>query len=267
MSLKKAIIIGASSDIGSALCDDWNLKNWELVGTYRTKPDKFLHLSKILRPLVQCDLESKSSIDKAYNKLNRSIINWDVLVFGPGLLDPIDLFNKCNFDVWEKSITVNFTNQLRLLHLLLPHRKKQSLDGPTVLFFAGGGVNDAPTHYSAYTVSKIAMIKMVELLATEMPDVKFIIIGPGWVKTKIHESTLNAKDLAGLNYERTLQKLKDDTFTPMKKVVECCNVLIAESREIFSGRNFSVAFDDWDNPNFKDLLKNPNTYKLRRYKD
>ena len=53
----------------------------------------------------------------------------------------------------------------------------------------------------------------------------------------------------------------------MKKVVDCCNVLIAESREIFSGRNFSVAFDDWDNPNSKDLLKDPNTYKLCFYNE
>ena len=34
---------------------------------------------------------------------------------------------------------------------------------PTVITWAGGGVNSAPLRYSAYTISKIAQLKMMEL--------------------------------------------------------------------------------------------------------
>jgi hypothetical protein len=52
----------------------------------------------------------------------------------------------------------------------------------------------------------------------------------------------------------------------MEKVVACCNTLISGSRKILTGRNFSVAFDRWDDPVLVDLLeKNPDMYKLRRY--
>ena len=34
---KKAIVVGASADIGAALCEDWIEKGWEVYGTYRTK--------------------------------------------------------------------------------------------------------------------------------------------------------------------------------------------------------------------------------------
>lgn len=263
---KKALIVGASSDIGIALCNDWVSKNWELAGTYRTKSDMVERLSDRIGTLVQCDLKNSKSVDDACNELCKAMANWDVLVLGPGLQEPVGLFNECDFDAWEESVKVNFTSQLRFLHRLLASRSTQSLCGPTVLFFAGGGVNSAPVNYSAYTVSKIALIKMVELLAAELPDVKFLIVGPGWVKTKIHQSILDAGERAGESYERTVQMFKDGTFTPMKKVVECCNTLISGSREILTGRNFSVAFDRWDDPHLAQLLeKDPDMYKLRRY--
>jgi NAD(P)-dependent dehydrogenase (short-subunit alcohol dehydrogenase family) len=236
-----------------------------VAGTYRTDSDLVKRLSKRTSALFQCDLENSKSIDDACSDLIRVMTNWDVLVFGPGLQEPADFFQDCNFDQWEKSIKVNFTSQMRFLHALLTNRAPKSLFGPTVLFFAGGGINSAPVNYSAYTVSKIALMKMVELLAAEVPEVKFLIVGPGWVKTKIHKSILDAGERAGVSYQRTLQMLKNGTFTPMGNVVECCNALISGPREILTGRNFSVAFDRWNDPQLVDLLeKNPDMYKLRR---
>ena len=108
--------------------------------------------------------------------------------------------------------------------------------------------------------------ELVELLAAEIPDVKFVIVGPGWVKTKIHNSILNARDRAGPNYERTLEKLRRDEFTPMEKVVECCNILINGSKDLLTGRNFSVVFDNWGSSELDVLLvKYPDMYKLRRF--
>lgn len=262
----KAMVIGASSDIGNALCDDWISKNWEVAGTYRTESDIVKRLRKRNSSLIHCDLENSKCVDDASSYLITTMKKWDVLVLGPGLQEPAGLFHECDFDEWEKSLKVNFTSQMRFLHALLASRNSQSFCGPSVLFFAGGGVNSAPVNYSAYTVSKIALIKMVELLAAELPEVKFLIVGPGWVKTKIHHSILNAGVRAGLSYERTLQMFQNDTFTPMEKVVECCNTLISGSREILTGRNFSVAFDRWDDPRLVELLEmNPDMYKLRRF--
>jgi NAD(P)-dependent dehydrogenase (short-subunit alcohol dehydrogenase family) len=262
---KNIVILGVTSDIGTALCVDWLAKGWEISGTYRNMSSTVKALSSDLKVLVECDLKSNISVDAASASIAKVTEGWDVLVLGPGLQEPTELFKNCNFDEWEMSVTVNFTSQLRFLHGLLSKRKTPSLNGPTVIFFAGGGVNSAPTHYSAYTVSKIALIKMVELLASEIPEVKFIIIGPGWVKTKIHDSILKAGNRAGISYERTLQTFNNGDFTPMSDVVECCNILIKSSRESLTGRNFSVVYDNWREPNFVNMLeKNKSIYKLRR---
>jgi NAD(P)-dependent dehydrogenase (short-subunit alcohol dehydrogenase family) len=263
---KKAIVIGASSDIGDALCRDWLSKDWEVHGTYRTMSEGVRDLTANLTSMTQCDLSSKSSIDEACKVLGNQAKDWDVLIMGPGLQDPVNLFLDCDIDEWSESIEVNFTNQVRIVHCLLQNRNRPSSTSPVVLFFAGGGTNNATLRYSAYTISKIASIKMMELLAAEIPEVKFVIVGPGWVKTKIHDSTIKAGDKAGDNYLRTIEKLKSEDCTPMKSVIDCCNSLIDGSTEIISGRNFSVVFDKWGTKELNELLeKYPDMYKLRRF--
>jgi NAD(P)-dependent dehydrogenase (short-subunit alcohol dehydrogenase family) len=184
----------------------------------------------------------------------------------PGKQDPIGTFSGCDFGGWEESVKVNFTAQMRIVHEFLPARNVNSQLGPCVLFFAGGGTNSAPVNYSAYIVSKIALIKMCELLDAEVPDTRFVIIGPGWVKTKIHKSTLKARLRAGANYKRTIEKLSGDEYTPMEKVIDCCDWAVNSQRAAVGGRNFSVVFDMWGTKKLeKKLLRETNMYKLRRY--
>ena len=206
------------------------------------------------------------SIHDACSDLRAFCPPWDVLALCPGTQDPVGSFAECNFDEWEESVKVNFTSQTRIVYELLPSRRNNSILGPCVLFFAGGGSNNAPVNYSAYIVSKIALIKMCELLDAEVADTRFVILGPGWVKTTIHESTLKAGMRAGRNYQRTVEKLAGDECTPMEKVLDCCDWIIESPSELVSGRNFSVVYDKWDSEELAQLLlADSNMYKLRRH--
>jgi len=233
VSDKNVIIIGASSDIGTALSQGWQERGWNVYGTYRTKPRE---------GLVHCDLADGASVQSVW--VDFYYTRWDTLVMCPGALEPIAPFSECRFAEWQESVTVNFMNQMRIVHLLLPNRRKDA----TVLFFAGSGTNSAPLNYSAYTVSKIALIKMTELLAVEIPDTKFVVLGPGWVKTKIHRET----------------PPEDVVWTPMERVVDFCDWAIEAPREIVSGRNFSIQ-DKWGSQSLEEELAMDNDmYKLRR---
>jgi len=163
---------------------------------------------------------------------------------------------------------LNFLNQLRLLHRLLPFRNQNTTE-KSVLFFAGGGTNNPVNHYSAYTISKIALIKSCELLDSEISDVKFSIIGPGWVKTKIHNSTLlSGEEMAGKNYLKTKQKLDSDECVPINQVIDSFEWVLSQPKKIVGGRNFSTVFDRWGSAELiKQLLSDENMYKLRRHKN
>ena len=92
------------------------------------------------------------------------------------------------------------------------------------------------------------------------------MLGPGWVKTKIHNETLNSKSKAGKNYQKTKMMLKSNKCNDIQNVVNCVNVIIKKSKKSVGGRNISVVFDKWRSKKlFKILLNDQNTYKLRRY--
>lgn len=261
-----AIIISASSDIGSAMARRWRKKAWNVLGTYRKKSNTTAELSEIGVELIHCDLSDNGSVQKACLELRNLCPLWDNLILSAGSQEPIGPFMSCNFDNWADSIQVNFTNQLRIVKELLPNRNTNNILGPCVLFFAGGGTNNATKNYSAYTISKIALIKMCELLDAEISDTRFAIVGPGWVKTKIHETTIKAGIRAGENYEKTKHKLSSNECTSMNEVLDCCDWLIHSPRDVISGRNFSVAFDMWGTEELsRKLIDDFNMYKLRRH--
>ena len=262
---RTAIIISASSDIGTAMCQRWISQDWNVLGTFKTKSMDVDQLVNKGVKLFYCDLLSEASVLEACSNLCNFSENWDALVLCPGIQEPIGLFTDCDFNEWRESVRVNFTNQLLIVHKLLSTRNQIDTLEPCVLFFAGGGTNNATVNYSAYTISKIALIKMCELLDAEIPDTRFAILGPGWVKTKIHQATLNAGKRAENNYEKTRYKLLSNECTPMNEVLDCCDWLINTPRQVISGRNFSVVFDMWGTKQLANYLKDDfNMYKLRR---
>ena len=263
-----AIIISVSSDIGTEMAKRWASYGWQIIGTYRTETSSLKDLSDIGVNLIECDLSDDESVISACKKIQELYLQWDILVLCPGTQDPVGSFDSIDFDAWALSVRVNFVNQLRVVRELLPKRNRNNDLKPCVLFFAGGGTNNATVNYSAYTVSKIALIKMCELLDAEIQDTRFTILGPGWVKTKIHQSTLTAGNRAGDNFERTKRKLENNEFTPLEDVLKCCDWIIGAPRNIVSGRNFSVVFDAWGTDELDEKLTSDyNMYKLRRHRN
>lgn len=158
-----------------------------------------------------------------------------------------------------QSFNINFLSQFIITKEILRYRNKNSFS----LFFAGGGVNNATKYYSTYTLSKIALIKFVELLDFEIKDARFTIIGPGWVNTKIHNATLQS-DKSGKNKQLTLKKLKSKKLTTMEEIFNFFEWLYSEKKHIVSGRNFSVVYDKNIKQLKKRLIKDQNFFKLRR---
>lgn len=254
---RKAIIVGVDSDIGAALARHWAKRGREVIGTCLDG-----------RCDIKCDLSDLRSVEQAVERLKKAGAGWEALVVCPGTLEPIGGFAGNDMDEWERSVLINFVRQMRLVHGLLPVRVSATPAPPTVIWLAGGGVNSAPVNYSAYTVSKIALIKMAELLDAEMPEVCFTVVGPGWVKTKIHEQTLRAGEKAGENLERTERMLAGGEMTPMSRVLDCIDWAIAAPKSAVGGRNISVAHDRWESAGLAEALAgDSDRYKLRRFRN
>lgn len=256
----RALIVSASSDIGYHLAKHWIERGHAVVGTYRTNSEKVADLEARGARLLYCDLGNSESVKSLIEEISdRSVSR---LVLAAGSQEPIGLFAEVDFDEWAGSIETNFVAQVRILHGML---SRQLLDHSRVLMFAGGGTNNATTRYSAYTLAKIASIKATELFASEYPQTCFSILGPGWVRTKIHQQTLNNPTGAGENFKRTLQHLEENNFFPMTRLLQCIDWIFEEKTSVVSGRNFSAVHDTWGSQSLREALEgDPELYKLRR---
>lgn len=258
------LILSITSDIGYNLAEYWCMAGHNVTGTYNKRSNICNELEERGVTLFQCDLSKVDSID-ATASLICGKVKWNVAVFCAGTLEPIGPFLTCDFEEWIEAIDVNFLGQIRLLKNIMSARDLVDQAVPRVLFFAGGGTNNANDNFSAYTVSKIALIKMCELLDSEIPDTCFTILGPGWVRTKIHEEVFKAGKKAGTALAKTTEAFENDKFYPIGDLMRCCDWIINADPKLVGGRNFSAVHDPWEDDRIEQIGVDTNYFKLRRY--
>jgi len=266
---KTVVIISITSDIGVELAKRYSHDGYTIIGTYRSTKllNKFSGLPKC--HLFYCDISDKKSIGKFKKDYSKLGIKWDIFISLPCTPLPIRPFFGCDFDEWSESVHINAIEQLRILHELHRYRKKGRI--ADIVLFAGGGVNNAVINFSAYTASKIMLIKMCEFLDAENKDLNIFIVGPGWTRTKTHDLVLANVDKKDEKYRKTVEFIKSGSGTSMDDIYGCIQWLCKEGKGVASGRNFSIVSDKWKGVLNKrlaaELRLDVNMYKLRRHKN
>lgn len=262
MKKKTYVILSVSSDIGANLAFKWLKEKKFVIGTYRISNKYIKRLKELGCKLYKVDFSKKKEVSNFVQKLkNYKIIK---LLSAVGTQEPVGKLININFDQWEKSIIINAINQIKCIVEI--HKKNK--DKLKVILFAGGGTNNATESYSAYTLSKIMLIKFAELISFEEKNICCSILGPGWVKTKIHKATLKNKKGARKNWNITKKKLNSNECVPMFKVIECIEWMFQQEKNVLGGRNISLVYDKWGTNKLQRLLKSDNNiYKLRRFKN
>ncbi len=211
------IILGAQSEIGLELCVRLHVDGWTVFGWARGE-----------------------RVD--------TLPEWSLLVSCIGTVAPVGWWYEQDADAWEDSVRSNLFTPLRLLRELWPRRTKDA----AVCFMAGSNPNTAMPGYSAYNAGKMALLKLTEQLDAESPDCKFFALGPGYIPTKIHAPTLDAK----WPNPRIMSGKPPATHD---QVYACLKWCLAQPRSIVGGRNVCASdpytrIHDWQ----------PDTFKLRR---
>jgi len=259
------VIVGLGSDIGRELGVRYAADNWTVWGTYRDRSGMDKLPSGIKS--VPCDLAEPDHIAAAADAFCRENIQWDLLIIAAGTEEPIGPFWDCDAVAWDRGIEINALAPLRLVRRLHPMRNRSG--APGVAFFSGSGTNNAAPAYSAYCASKVLLIKMCELLDSESPDTSFFIIGPGIVRTKIHEQTLREPERSGQNYRKVVEFLQSgNPGTSHDDIHACLNWCLKAGKTVVGGRNIALAHDAWRQGGAglaQQLRQDEDLYKLRRF--
>jgi len=262
---KTVIILSISSDIGMHLATKYLEQGCRVIGTYRSEGNVAVLNGIKDCVLIKCDFSKSADIARLGKRVGSLNVKWDIVVSCVGHPLPMVPFFEANFDEWASSVHVNALAQLHALHVLYPWRKTKKAD---VVLFAGGAMNGAVVNFSAYTISKIMLTKMCEFLDAENKDLNVFIVGPGWTKTKIHQTILSDKRTSSIKVKETKAFLKSKAGTSLDDIFECIDWLCAQGKAVTSGRNFSVVYDPWRTPTRAKLIKalaaDRDMYKLRR---
>ena len=264
---KTILILSVSSDIGQYMAKQYLAQGHRVIGSYRTKKNIQSLIDQNNCRLLPCDFSKPKSVQKFCRDIKKRKITWDVFVSCVGYLLPAQPFFECKVDDWVGNVHVNALEQLRVLHALYPQRKNKAVSD--VVFFAGGGANNAVVDITAYAISKIILTKMSEYLDAENKDLNVFIVGPGWTKTKIHEQVLNARRVSKRKFSETKTFMDTKDGTSIEEIFECIEWLRSEGKALSGGRNFSVVYDPWRKQTRAQLVKALKTdtgmYKLRRH--
>jgi 3-oxoacyl-[acyl-carrier protein] reductase len=170
--------------------------------------------------------------------------------------------------LWKQTIDINLFGTYLLskhfLALLMRSERKK------IINFSGGGAFGTFPNYSAYAVSKAAVVRFSENIAHELKDhgVNVNCIAPGFVATEIHEATLVAGENATGrdHFHLTKEKLQEGAVS-MEIPVECVKFLISPDSDGLSGKTISAGFDKWNTEGFKQAVKEitaSELYSMRR---
>ena len=123
-------------------------------------------------------------------------------------------------------------------------------------------------------VLTIGLTEASPVVSCNLPDlVKVETVGPPFrsneVKIAEDGEILIKGENVMLGYwnqkEETEKVIKENSFYPMEKVIQCCNWIIGSDKKLVNGRNFSSVHDPWESEDINIISSDDNNFKLRRY--
>jgi len=257
------IIIGASQGIGFEISKSLEKKN-KLILCSRKKNKYFDKFSKNIS-FIKTDVTKTEDIKKLYKYLKNKKIKLDGAILCQGLLgSPINIYDKSRTKQWQKIFDTNFTSNLSLVRYILPFIKKKNYS--KIIFFSGGGVFNTWPKFSAYSISKTALVRFAENLADEVKNEKIIVtcLAPGFINTNIHKE--NYSKLKILNKKYRDELINNFKRKPnFKNILGLTNFILGNKNINLSGRTISANFDPWKSKSFNSKLKkDENLFKLVR---
>ncbi len=225
-----AIILGDRSDIASGLRPMLEADSWKVLGWHRG------------------------------NSL--PALSWDLLLIAVGAVAPVGHWWDIDESALITCIDSNLITPLTYLRRLWPNHNP----GAYVCWLAGSNPNTIMTGYSAYNISKMAVLKAVEQLDYETTDCTFFALGPGTQFTKIHKATIEAV-WPNPKLKKMLDTYKEGDFEAnTARIYDCLKWCMKQPKEIIGGRNICVS-DHWEEAPeelARELEADRNVYKLRR---
>ena len=211
-----ALITGSSSGIGyetslalarSGFCTYAgvrNMKNSDIL-------EKKIAKEKLDLNILQLDVNDKSSIDNAINRIKTEEKRIDVLINNAGY-GLVGFFEELGLDEIRKQFETNFFGVLNVTKKVIPIMREQNR-GTIINLSSGAGQVGFPG-ISAYVSTKFAIEGFSESLMYELFPfgIRVIIIEPGVIKTNFFNNCIVSDESSkkGSLYSNSLKRIQNN---------------------------------------------------------
>ena len=211
-----ALITGSSSGIGyetslalarSGFCTYAGVRNTKNSDILEKKIAK----EKLDLNILQLDVNDKSSIDNAINRIKTEEKRIDVLINNAGY-GLVGFFEELGLDEIRKQFETNFFGVLNVTKKVIPIMREQNR-GTIINLSSGAGQVGFPG-ISAYVSTKFAIEGFSESLMYELFPfgIRVIIIEPGVIKTNFFNNCIvsDKSSKKGSLYSNSLKKIQNN---------------------------------------------------------
>jgi NAD(P)-dependent dehydrogenase (short-subunit alcohol dehydrogenase family) len=212
------------------------------------------------------DITQKASLDAMVRAVTERWQRIDILVNAAAIVGPIGRFETCDEAEWERTISVNVLGTYEVMRAVIPTMIAHQRG--TIINFAGGGAFGARERFSAYSVSKAAVVRLTDAAARELRDHGITVngISPGQVNTEMFDTMVAAgRENVGEQGWAEFEQRKQTGGDPIGEVARFALFLVSEEGRKITGRMMSVQWDPWESfPRYVDELMTSDIYTMRR---
>jgi 3-oxoacyl-[acyl-carrier protein] reductase len=213
---------------------------------------------------IGADVSQPDMVERAVRQYQAAFGQIDVLINAAGIQAPIGLFQENDPDEWEQTFRVNLFGPARLIKTVLPMMLARGQG--KIINFSGGGATAPRPNFSAYAVSKAALVRFTETLAMELmhSNIQVNAVAPGAVNTRMLDEIIAAGTKAGDEHRTGLERLAAGG-TPVELVCELVLFLASPVSGKLTGKLISAPHDPWrDWEDQVDELNATSLYTIRR---
>jgi NAD(P)-dependent dehydrogenase (short-subunit alcohol dehydrogenase family) len=215
---------------------------------------------------VSVDVTNKNAVAKLVTTIEQQLGPIDLLVNNAGVLRAIGRVTEIDAVDWWREVEINLLGSFLCSQAVLPGmitRKR----GRIINVASGGGLS-AFDCFSAYSISKTALIRLSESLAIENKEYGIVVfaIHPGNVRTSMSEY-LHDSEVVGQRapwmQQTWRQRFAEATDTPIERSVALVLQLAAGHADMLSGRYIDAEDDLTELLDHADVIQRKDLYTLR----
>jgi len=246
-----AIVTGGGRGLGEAAAYALAAAGRPLVLVSRT-PSELERVAAAVRQrggaarTVSADVSRPEDVDRVARAALDAYGPVEVLVNAAGVYGPIGVTWEVDPAQWVRALHVNLVGTFLCCRAVLPQMIARRRG--KIINFSGGGATAPLARFSAYGVSKAAVVRLTETLAEEARefDVQINAIAPGAVDTRLQDDVLEAGERAGPLAAR-IRELRESGRggVPPTLAAELVAFLASDAADGLTGKLIAAPYDDW----------------------